>query len=116
VGLLLLRLAVGGCAILRGVHCIESGASLIGIACIASGILLVLGFLTPAAGLLVILGAGAAEFARFRNPQDSLAEPSWMKAFGMIVTVAIILLGPGAISIDARLFGRRKIVIPGRRP
>ena len=28
------------------------------------------------------------------------------------VATSIILLGPGAISVDARLFGRREIVIP----
>ena len=111
-----MRLAVGGCAILRGVNCMESGVSVIGISCIACGTLLVIGFLTPVAGLLVSLGAGAAAFARFGIPHDNLAEPSWMNAFGVIVTVAVILLGPGAISIDARLFGRRKIVIAGRRP
>jgi hypothetical protein len=26
--------------------------------------------------------------------------------------VELILLGPGAFSVDARLFGRRKIIIP----
>jgi hypothetical protein len=26
--------------------------------------------------------------------------------------VAVIVLGPGAFSVDARLFGRREIIIP----
>ena len=30
----------------------------------------------------------------------------------MAMTVAIFLLGPGAYSLDARLFGRREIIIP----
>jgi len=39
-----------------------------------------------------------------------------LAAFGMIVTaVAIALLGPGAFSLDGRLFGRREIVIPPHR-
>lgn len=30
----------------------------------------------------------------------------------IILAAAIALLGPGAFSLDARLFGRREIVIP----
>jgi hypothetical protein len=33
------------------------------------------------------------------------------------MSFALVLLGPGAISVDARLFGRQEIIIPdGRRP
>jgi hypothetical protein len=33
------------------------------------------------------------------------------------MSLALVLLGPGAFSLDARLFGRREIIIPvGRRP
>jgi hypothetical protein len=30
----------------------------------------------------------------------------------IVVAVAIALLGPGAISLDSALFGRRKVIIP----
>jgi uncharacterized membrane protein YphA (DoxX/SURF4 family) len=33
-----------------------------------------------------------------------------------VVAVVIALLGPGAFSIDARLFGRREILIPRQGP
>jgi uncharacterized membrane protein YphA (DoxX/SURF4 family) len=29
-----------------------------------------------------------------------------------VVSISLILLGPGAFSLDARLFGRREIIIP----
>jgi hypothetical protein len=32
--------------------------------------------------------------------------------FLVAVAAALVLLGPGALSIDARLFGRREIVVP----
>jgi uncharacterized membrane protein YphA (DoxX/SURF4 family) len=31
------------------------------------------------------------------------------------VAVALVLLGPGALSLDARLFGRREIIFPHER-
>jgi uncharacterized membrane protein YphA (DoxX/SURF4 family) len=31
------------------------------------------------------------------------------------MSLALVLLGPGAISLDARLFGRREIIIPESR-
>ena len=33
---------------------------------------------------------------------------------GMAAAIAVALLGPGALSIDARRFGRREIFIPGK--
>jgi hypothetical protein len=30
-----------------------------------------------------------------------------------VMSIAITLLGPGAFSLDAHLFGRREIIIPG---
>ena len=33
------------------------------------------------------------------------------------ISAALVLLGPGAFSLDTRLFGRREIITPeGRRP
>jgi hypothetical protein len=34
----------------------------------------------------------------------------------IIVALSIALLGPGAISLDSRLFGRREIIIPDSHP
>jgi hypothetical protein len=31
-----------------------------------------------------------------------------------LIAIAVICLGPGAYSLDARLFGRREIIIPAR--
>ena len=39
-------------------------------------------------------------------------------AFGLlfVIGVAVALMGPGAFSVDCRLFGRREIVVPRTRP
>jgi len=39
--------------------------------------------------------------------------PSTLAAFTLAaISAALILLGPGAFSLDGRLFGRREIIIP----
>jgi uncharacterized membrane protein YphA (DoxX/SURF4 family) len=77
---------------------------------VTSGVLLLIGFLTKAASVLVGL---------------SMVGLSWVSAFPLnsfdtrlsiffivIISASLILLGPGAFSLDSRLFGRREIIIP----
>jgi uncharacterized membrane protein YphA (DoxX/SURF4 family) len=66
---------------------------------IACGVLLVFGFLTPIAGAVLAACIFAAPF--FGERRYALLV--------LVTSVAIVLLGPGALSIDARLFGRREI-------
>jgi len=68
-------------------------------------VLLVLGMLTPVAG------AVAALCQLF-----CLAHAGWAQAspciVGAFTAAALVLLGPGAYAADARLFGRRRLVLP----
>jgi uncharacterized membrane protein YphA (DoxX/SURF4 family) len=76
-----------------------------------SGGLLLLGYLTPVASVLT----GLISVSRFLWPQPpspELFDSKLSTALVALIAVAIIGLGPGAFSIDARLFGRREIVIP----
>jgi uncharacterized membrane protein YphA (DoxX/SURF4 family) len=103
--------AVGVSALIHGLNSLAFSLSIVGIVEIASGALVVIGFVTPIAAVVIALRVATAAFARF---SVSLGEAKWTNASVVIVCVALALLGPGAISIDARLFGRREIIIPRR--
>ena len=105
LGLLVLRAALGSTVLINGTSTIignvdgRTTAWLAGIAGVAAGVLLLIGFLTPVA-------AAAAGFA--------VTGMGLSLGFVTVVALAMILLGPGAYSLDARLFGLREIIIPSR--
>jgi uncharacterized membrane protein YphA (DoxX/SURF4 family) len=78
----------------------------------AAGSLLVLGFLTPIIGTVVALGACSVWLSLLPGCTPNLfdSRPALIFAWTMLVT--LIGMGPGRFSVDARLFGRREIMIP----
>ena len=116
-GLLLLRTLVGGAATAQGgaylAGSADAGAGtwLLGAAAVASGASLVVGFLTPGAGAVAGLSTTCIAIGVMHTgPGPLLHGPAAL--FVAADAAAVILLGPGASSVDARLFGRREIVIP----
>jgi hypothetical protein len=80
---------------------------------IAVGISLLAGFLTPiAATLLSVTGVWTLASAVAVPPGLS---SKLCVALLAATAAAIALLGPGAFSLDARLFGWREIIIPPPR-
>ncbi len=84
----------------------------------AAGAALLAGFLTPIAA--IIAGPGAAGVCLSLLPvcTRNMFDSSLPILLAATILVAILLLGPGAFSVDARLFGRREIIIPpiSRKP
>ncbi len=50
----------------------------------------------------------------FPSPAPSLFVTRPAAILAAAIAIAIVCLGPGAFSLDARLFGRREIIIPKR--
>jgi uncharacterized membrane protein YphA (DoxX/SURF4 family) len=96
----------------------EPGASpaawVAGLLSISSAALLFVGFLTPLAGAVVALCAISSVFSLIPACSRTLFESYVPAVFAITILVAVVILGPGAFSIDARMFGRREIIIPAR--
>jgi hypothetical protein len=106
--LFILRISLAAAIVDTGSHWLNSSIfPVILLASVLQSLLLGLGVLTP----IVSVAAGVFELASWitSGPADGR-----FIALSSLNAVAITLLGPGAYSLDARLFGRRKIVLPGR--
>jgi uncharacterized membrane protein YphA (DoxX/SURF4 family) len=115
---LLLRLALGATALVQAnFYLIDPshstlGAWIGGLLAAVGGALLVAGFLTPVASALIGLGSAGIAFSWFPAPMTNIIDTSLAGAFVIVMSIAIAFLGPGAFSVDCRLFGRREIIIP----
>jgi uncharacterized membrane protein YphA (DoxX/SURF4 family) len=70
------------------------------------------GILTPLVSCISALtnvrGAVLTLFFPHRDATGSAVAAGYIA----VISIALLLLGPGAVSVDARLFGRREIIIP----
>jgi len=83
----------------------------VGLLAVASGVSLLIGYLTPAGCILAVVISSGDYFSWFQTPSPNLFETRIAAALAVSIAVALICLGPGAFSIDARLFGRHEIII-----
>ena len=109
VGLLLLRALVGVTVAVQTLTYIGSEKQSLlswlaaaGVFIIASS--LMVGFMTPIAAVATALATAGLVIVTANLDQTGLDM--------IVLTTIIVLLGPGAFSIDARMFGRREILIP----
>jgi putative oxidoreductase len=114
-GLLLLRLLTGTALIHFGIANLrEAPPSLtaaLQIIGIGAGILLLIGLWTPVAGWLAAIVKMSIALSRFLSHSGD----PWIAIIQAVLGAVLAMVGPGAWSIDARLYGRKRIDIPEPR-
>ena len=110
-GLLLMRMVAGIALIERGIARLSSGPpvllAVLSVLTTVGGLLLLAGLWTPVAGIVV---AAIEVWKIFLLPVNL-----WIYILLATLGAALAMLGPGAWSVDARLFGWKRIDIQDRK-
>jgi len=106
-----MRLVVGIALVIRRISELQGGSpiglAVIHVLAIAAGILLLAGLWTPIAGVLLAI---IEIWSAFTHPHDP-----WTYILLGTLGAALAMLGPGAWSVDARLFGWKRIDLRDRK-
>jgi len=119
-GLILLRVAVGTTLLLQGAACFDDRHELefltLAVVALTSavGLLLLIGFLTRFAAVMAALLGVSSILSWFPGSNAGPLVNPTTAALSAAIAAALTCLGPGAFALDARLFGRREIIIPAR--
>jgi uncharacterized membrane protein YphA (DoxX/SURF4 family) len=111
-----MRVAVGAIPVIQGISCLLRGGStfefFICMTLAGCGACLLIGFLTPVVSVLAAVVTLADTLSWLPAVAWSLLEGRLAPLELVVMAAAVALLGPGAFSLDAYLFGRHEIVIP----
>ena len=108
-GLLLLRVVLGSVLMEQGLSGVHSAPFLstvaVDLAAALAGIFVAVGLWTPAAGVVVLV----CEFWMAITASADLHQCALMGS----ISAALAMLGPGAVSLDNLLFGRKRMHVRG---
>jgi putative oxidoreductase len=105
VGLLLQRILTGSALVICGINTVSKAPQLASVVpqmiAATAGILIMFGLWSPVAGSLIAISEIWIAFSRASDP--------WIPTSLAILGASLAMIGPGALSVDARLFGRKHI-------
>ena len=107
-GLVLLRIAAAGMFVLNVTHRFNFSADALYVLVAVISLGLLVGFLTPILAILTCIAALPNLF--FANQMFDV-----VYILRILTSAALFFLGPGAYSIDAKLFGLQVTVVPPRK-
>lgn len=119
LALLLLRVVVGGAAssqawlLITADHGAVNASVVVALLAFVTGLALIVGFMTPIASVLLSAGGLLLTIDSSVPGQLLLFESGMARLEFIVMSAALISLGPGALSLDARLYGRREIDVNG---
>jgi uncharacterized membrane protein YphA (DoxX/SURF4 family) len=121
LGLLLLRAAAGIVLVVQGITFYQEeqrpGLAILTVivVTVVVGVLLCLGLFTRFAIVVAALGTIGSMFYWLPVVRSGLFATPSTAILALVIAAAIASVGPGAFSVDARLFGRREVIIPKNR-
>jgi hypothetical protein len=109
IALLLLRLSVAAMLFIDSTGRVLWPAELwLTSVSVVAAIAVTAGFLTP----ILALTCGALKIYAFVGTAQSLVP---LIVLALLLSFAVAMLGPGAYSLDAKMFGRRVVLLPPQR-
>jgi uncharacterized membrane protein YphA (DoxX/SURF4 family) len=117
--LLLLRVVVGGAAssqawlLISANHGAVNTSLVVALVAFVTGLALIIGLMTPIASVLLSAGGLLLTVGSSVPGHLLLFESGMARLEFTVMSAALISLGPGALSLDARLYGRREIEVNG---
>lgn len=108
IALLLLRISVAAILVMSAVHHLSNFSYLLVAGVAVVGALLLIGLFTPVSSWIAAT-FGLVHLIMGGHSDHSVAI---FAAASILNAVALALLGPGAYSLDAKLFGRRVMIVP----
>ena len=114
---MLLRALVGCSLIAQAFGYVQTPNPSMAACCIAAvtfaaGAFLLAGLMTPFVAIFAAVAGIGIALSWIPLPQQALFDSHIATINLIVLSIAIALLGPGAFSLDARMFGRREITIP----
>jgi uncharacterized membrane protein YphA (DoxX/SURF4 family) len=122
LGLVILRFVLGGVltisvlGALRDRHDWGIVTASVVILMLTSGLLIITGYRTRPAAIAAMVAIIGDMISLTSTHSLEMVDTRAIEVLGIMIALSVACLGPGAFSLDSRLFGRREIVIPKSSP